>query len=212
MPNWYNGNVSITGDITPFRHWAEKNRNENLDFTNFAQTFVPLSSGEWNYNCACKEWGTKWDLTNVDISSGEKESETIFSFSFDTAWSPPIYLWKQLEKRYNVKVLEFGYEEQQLGFHKYENGRNIWVEREDDWFEDKYNFTPSEEAKNDSEIYEDELRDHKCDHWYDALDDWQESVDVNNSDWKIVTDYDMNYDDLISAISGVADNLKTNKN
>ena len=42
----------------------------------------------------------------------------------------------------------------------------------------------SEEAKNDSEIYEDELRDHKCEHWYDALDDWQESVDVNNSDWK----------------------------
>ena len=81
-----------------------------------------------------------------------------------------------------------------------------------DWFEDKYNFTPSEEAKNDQEIYEDELRDHKCDHWYDALDDWQESVDVNNSDWKIVTDYDMNYDDLMSAISGVVDNLKTNKN
>ena len=78
--------------------------------------------------------------------------------------------------------MEFGYEEQQLGFHKYEKGRDIWVERDDEWFSTKFNFTPSKEALDDHDIYEDELRDHKYDNWYDALDDWQESVDVNNSD------------------------------
>jgi hypothetical protein len=210
MPNWYSGNVSIIGDITPFRKWAEKNKNENLDYTNFAQTFVPLSSGEWNYNCACKEWGTKWDLTNININSGENIDDQVFSFCFDSAWSPPIYLWKQLEKRYNVEVEEYGYEEQQLGFHKYHKGRNIWVEREDEWFEDNFDFTPSEKAITNKDIYEEELRDHKYDNWYDALDDWQEVVKDDDPNWKIVTDNDINYDDLMSTISNISSNLKIN--
>jgi hypothetical protein len=208
MPNWYNGNVTITGDITPFRKWAEKNKNENLDYTDFAQTFAPLSSGEWNYDCACKEWGTKWDLTNIQINSGEKVDDQEFSFCFDTAWSAPIHLWKQLEKKYNVEVEEFGYEEQQLGFHKYKKGRNIWFEMDDEWFEDKFDFTPSDEAKNDTETYEDELRDHKYDNWCDALDDWQEDVKDDHPEWEVVTDYDTNYDHLMSAISSISSNLK----
>jgi hypothetical protein len=210
MPNWYSGNVSITGDITPFRNWAEKNKNENLDYNDFAQTFVPLSSGEWDYNCACREWGTKWDLTNININSGEQENDQIFSFCFDTAWAPPIYLWKQLEKRYNVEIEEYGYEEQQLAFHKYHKGRNIWVERDDEWFEDNFDFTPSEEAQNDKEIYEDELRDHKYDNWYDALDNWQENVKDDEPNWKEVTDSDINYDELMAAISNVSSHLKIN--
>ena len=103
---------------------------------------------------ACEEWGVKWDLGNISLISGEEDDE--FSFSFDTAWNSPVYLWKQLELRYDVEVEEIGYEEQQLEFYKYHNGRVICKEVDDDWFAENLNFTPSEKALSDSELMEDE--------------------------------------------------------
>lgn len=189
MPNWYSGTVTISGNIKRFQEWYKKHKDSENGLENsFAQTFVPLSSGEWNYDRACCEWGTKWDLGNITIHCGEEDEDEVFVFSFDSAWSPPIYLWKQLEKRYDVEVTEFGYEEQQLEFHKYENGRDIWVECDDEWFVKNYGFIPSNEALKDEELYDDELRDFKYDNWCDALDDWQATVKHNNPNWKTVAD------------------------
>lgn len=198
MPNWYNGTVTIRGDISPFQKWYEEKKDSEDGFENsFAQTFAPLSSGKWDYGTACKEWGTKWDLGNISIISTEDGE---FSFSFDSAWSPPLYLWKQLETRYGVEVEEFGYEEQQLEFYKYHKGRSICVERDDDWFKDNYEFVPSEEAKNDGDVFEEEMRDHKYEHWFDALNDWQDSVPEDHEEWKEVSDSDLQYDILMEAI------------
>lgn len=208
MPNWYYGNVTIRGNIKPFQDWYLKNKEEE---ENFAETFVPLSSGKWDYNVAVKEWGTKWDLSDINVYCGEDENDTAFSFSFQSAWSPPIYLWKQLEKRYNVEVEEYGYEEQQLAFHKYHKGRNIWEDRDYSWFEDRYDFRPSNEAKEDSDIYDEELMELKFEYWDEALNEWNDELKDDNDDWEDVDDTDLSYDTMIENISKMVDNMKTDK-
>ena len=179
MPNWYSGTAKITGDIQIFKDWVQEkySKNENLD--NFAQTFAPLSSGEWNYATACKEWGSKWDFEIDLISDDDNE----FVFSFLTPWNSPCFLWKQLETKYNVQVDEFGYEEAEISFYKYKNGREIFINVEPEWFKDKYDFEPSKEALEDEEIYEEELYQHKTEHWNDELIQWNENVSDDDVSW-----------------------------
>lgn len=186
MPNWYNGTVTIRGDVSRFCEWYKKNKDSENGLDNsFAQTFAPLSSGKWDFGTACEEWGVKWDLGNIALNSGEEDDE--FSFSFDSAWNSPIYLWRQIEVRYNVEVEEIGYEEQQLEFYKYHNGRNICKEVDDDWFAENLNFTPSEKALSDSELMEDEKTEFKYDNWCDGLYLWNSQLKNNDTDWKDVT-------------------------
>jgi hypothetical protein len=187
MPNWYCGTVTISGDITPFKEWYNNKKDKEYGLqNNFAQSFVPLSSGDWDYGTACNEWGTKWDLANVQVHS--EDDDDVFSFSFDSAWSPPNYLWKQIEKRYGVEVSEVGYEEQQISFHKYNKGRTLLVERDNEWFAEKFDFKPSKEAENDEGLYDDELSDLKYEKWYDVFEAWEDEIDENDPEWKDVAD------------------------
>jgi len=190
MPNWYNGTVTIRGDISPFQKWFEEKKDSDDGFENsFAQTFAPLTSGKWDFGTACEEWGVKWDLGCINIISTEDGE---FSFSFDSAWNAPIYLWKQLEHRYGVVVEEVGYEEQQLEFQKYYNGRFICVEVQDEWFAEHFTFEPSEEGQNDNETYEEELECHKYDNWCDGLWHWANSVKEDEDGW---TEIESKFDD-----------------
>ena len=185
MPNWYSGTVTIRGDITRFKEWYNNkiNTEEGLE-NSFGQTFAPLSSGKWDYATACQEWGVKWDLGNINMVSGENKDDEEFSFSFDTAWNSPVYLWRQLEMRYDVEVEEIGYEEQQLEFYKYCNGRFICKEIDNKWFVENLNFTTSEEAKCDEELMECEQNEFRYDNWYDGLEFWNKGLSEDDVDWK----------------------------
>lgn len=185
MPNWYSGTVTIRGDIHEFLHWYEEKKHiDNGLENNFAQTFAPLSSGEWDFGTACQEWGVKWDLSNIYVNNASPEE---FSFSFDTAWNSPIYLWKQLELRYNVEVEEIGYEEQQLEFYKYHRGRIISKNVDDDWFVQNLNFIPSKDAIMDPELMEDEKMEFKYDNWCDGLHLWNSNLKNENINWRNVS-------------------------
>jgi len=185
MPNWYSGTVIIRGDIARFRDWYNKHKDTEDGLENsFAQTFAPLSSGKWDFGTACDEWGVKWDIGNISMNSGEDEGDDEFSFSFDTAWNSPVYLWRQLEMRYGVEVEETGYEEQQLEFYKYHNGRFICKDVDNDWFAENLDFTPSAEALKDEELLEDEKNDFRYDNWCDGMEKWEKSVSTDHPDWK----------------------------
>ena len=185
MPNWYSGTVIIRGDITPFRDWYKKYKDSDNALDNsFAQTLAPLSTGKWDFGAACDEWGVKWDLSNVNMLSGHDEGDDEFSLSFDTPWNSPVYLWRQLELRYGVEVEETGYEEQQLEFYKYHNGRFICKDVDNDWFAENLDFTPSAEALKDEELLEDEKNDFRYEYWCDGMEKWEKSVSPDDSDWK----------------------------
>lgn len=185
MPNWYSGTVIIRGDIARFRDWYNKHKDTEDGLENsFAQTFAPLSSGKWDFGTACDEWGVKWDIGNISMNSGEDEGDDEFSFSFDTAWNSPVYLWRQLEMRYGVEVEETGYEEQQLEFYKYHNGRFICKDVDNDWFAEKLDFTPSAEALKDEELLEEEKNDFRYDNWCDGMEKWETTLSTDHPDWK----------------------------
>ena len=70
---------------------------------------VDCSNPDW-YEWRCDNWGTKWDVVNVEITDcswGKKnEFEMVFSkepiesFAFNcwTAWSPPLPVWNRLHE------------------------------------------------------------------------------------------------------------------
>jgi hypothetical protein len=91
MPNWCSNTINISHeDPEQIAKFAKAMEDGNL-----FQTFVPLSSGEWDYGTAIEEWGTKWDVNGGEFNIGDYGNG--FGF-FDTAWGPPIAFYEAMEK------------------------------------------------------------------------------------------------------------------
>jgi len=56
---------------------------------------------DW-YNWAVNNWGTKWDVTNVDYFVSDDGKE--ISLTFDTAWSPPAEFFGNLKEDHGFYV------------------------------------------------------------------------------------------------------------
>jgi len=81
----------------------------NTDDTPLCQTLIPMpeelegtqglsDSPNW-YDWRRQHWGTKWDIYNATC---ERMDENTLVMSFDTAWSPPIFVYD--------KLVEMGFE------------------------------------------------------------------------------------------------------
>ena len=90
MPNWCSNSFTVSHeDPAMITKFVECVRAGNL-----FETFVPLSSGEWDYNTAVEEWGTKWDITEGDVTiDPDGKSATGW---FETAWGPGIIAYEKL--------------------------------------------------------------------------------------------------------------------
>lgn len=117
MPNWCNNSLTIShkdadtldnlmaqiradGDERLFQHI--KPMPEEL-----RDTTSPSDSPNW-YDWSVDNWGTKWDACHVDF---EEYDDSIVTFSFDTAWSPPIPVYEALaDMGFEVQAyyVEFG--------------------------------------------------------------------------------------------------------
>ena len=117
MPNWCNNSLTIShkdadtldnlmaqiradGDERLFQHI--KPMPEEL-----RDTTSPSDSPNW-YDWSCDNWGTKWDACSVDY---EEYDDSIVTFSFDTAWSPPLPVYEALaDMGFEVQAyyVEFG--------------------------------------------------------------------------------------------------------
>jgi hypothetical protein len=90
MPNWCQNTFTVSHeDAAMITKFAETVRAGTL-----FETFVPLSSGEWDYSTAVDEWGTKWDITAGDVNI-ESDGKTCTGW-FETAWGPGINAYEKL--------------------------------------------------------------------------------------------------------------------
>ena len=93
MPNWCYNNVTLTHDEPAMIDRAISGfQNDTL-----ANEFVPLPESEkdnW-YDWCVSNWGTKWDFGGKEY---DREDDNTVKFSFDTAWSPPVEFFRQLEE------------------------------------------------------------------------------------------------------------------
>jgi len=160
MPNWCSNNFTVSHEdpamITKFA--------EALKAHELFQTFVPLSSGEWDYNTALEEWGTKWDATYGDIEISEDGKSC--SGWFETAWGPGILAYEKIGLDHNFDI-DIVYHEPGMCF----AGRYT-VETDDTCYE--YNF--------ENENWRDDIDDPNVlellEGEYENWKDWQEQEEV----------------------------------
>ena len=91
MPNWCQNDLVVKGMSmdTFIEKYSIKSDGSNEVEISF-EKIIPL--GEWEFDKAVKEWGTKWG----DVDFVFFQSEDGFIASFDTAWSPPIPVIEEL--------------------------------------------------------------------------------------------------------------------
>ena len=135
MPNWCNNNISITGpnsviDKIEKITKEEDNKNGLLQFFNpmpkeLEGTTSPSSSADkpqpmidgfdcW-YDWRVENWGTKWEVCEfygVDRQHlNDSLDELTISFSFSSAWAPPIGAYEKfLENNSNCFLRAYYYE------------------------------------------------------------------------------------------------------
>jgi hypothetical protein len=92
MPNWCSNSFSVSHeDPAMITKFAEAFKAEQL-----FQTFIPLSSGEWDYSTALEEWGCKWDISGGDITV-EEDGKSCSGW-FETPWGPAIKAYEKLSE------------------------------------------------------------------------------------------------------------------
>lgn len=109
MPNWCENDMTIRGNeevldniINSIVEYENKKSDSGLlGFLN------PI--GEWDWDKAVKEWGTKWEVNEVFV---ERENENTLHLSFWSAWEPPINAYKEGEKNHDIEItaewIEYG--------------------------------------------------------------------------------------------------------
>jgi len=88
MPNWCNNSIDMTGPLEKIEA-LYKHACSISDDGGLLEAMVPL--GEWDYDRAVTEWGTKWsfDMEGLELVDHEDGTASITGWA-DSAWGPPI--------------------------------------------------------------------------------------------------------------------------
>lgn len=110
MPNWCNNNVTFTHEDPAMIQRVVDGYNANRLFREFFPTPTELENPpadanpddliekfgayDW-YSWNVSNWGTKWDVSSVDEVTADGNSVSVY---FDSAWSPPIQFYANMEE------------------------------------------------------------------------------------------------------------------
>ena len=109
MPNWCSNQIRIEGPK------AEIDRIADIladDTDNGLLTALAPLEGEWDYNSAINNWGTKWDITDHGLEQEEYEHNgsvrAVLEGYFESAWGPPseaVETWLNKNEDYEADLL-----------------------------------------------------------------------------------------------------------
>ena len=149
MPNWCQNNVTISGDEKKVKAFVKfvSSKQSKFDFNkiypmpkelegtvsgsedlksdeqkaNSELWKVEFGADNW-YDWRNMHWGTKWELNSDDIEV-EDEGDYV-EYSFDTAWSPPLGILEELNRKFHFKKdedlhIQWHYREDGVGFTGY---------------------------------------------------------------------------------------------
>ena len=181
MPNWCNNYATIT---CPTKEIYDK-LNNAISTDKWFETFAPLqiddatNESDWDYHSAVNTWGTKWTPSNIVLNNTDDEHYTL-DVSFDTAWSPPIGVYRIMNKNFDININAF-YEEYGCDFF----GRFCISKEEeiDDVFDMPSNLAELNELRK---IIGSELDDYMSFTWEHLQEEW------NNEDSDDDDDVDSN--------------------
>jgi len=91
----------------------EKNKltdKEKAQIQKIADNIAKYGYPTW-YEWRIDKWGTKWDTGNADCDHDEEQ----ININFDTAWSTPVPVFKELSKQFPDLVIYVEYADEDLG-------------------------------------------------------------------------------------------------
>jgi hypothetical protein len=121
MPNWCSNSLKLTATNDSNRKLLDElqrhfnSSNKAVIFEMIKPTPLYLMDGNGWYDWRIKNWGTKWDATLLQASR-KKDTATLY---FETAWSPPIEIYRVLEEEgFRVEATYAEQGMQYAGFYK----------------------------------------------------------------------------------------------
>jgi len=112
MPNWCSNTATINAPkpvIDEIRSILS-DQDQDSRLLKWMRPMPPDQEENW-YDWCVTNWGTKWDITSPFVSDDTEEDS--ITFSFDTAWAPPIEAfrhWAEQDGRvtYRLSFVEEG--------------------------------------------------------------------------------------------------------
>jgi hypothetical protein len=141
MPNWCNNYLMVEGkpkDLNKMLKQIEITESEatmdnpqSLFSCNkvIPQPIFPDDKAWYEWNIA--NWGSKWDLCDVELREKDSWEKGIVQFSFNTAWSPVIQVITTLAKEHKKLSFTYQYEESGAdywGKHLFSKGEEVFYE------------------------------------------------------------------------------------
>tara|TARA_R110000868_G_scaffold110349_4_gene299120 strand:+ start:2699 stop:3163 length:465 start_codon:yes stop_codon:yes gene_type:complete len=121
MPNWCHTTLNVNGSKEQIKEFSSLVSDAIENDNGLCNAIIPKPEAEaenW-YNWNCKNWGSKWDVTDISV---EFEDDTQINLSFDTAWNPITPIFDELVKR-GLNVLAEYQDEGYMFAGGYENGK-----------------------------------------------------------------------------------------
>jgi len=148
MPNWCQNEIKIHGDENEIKKLKDfvKSSDSEFDFNNIKPMPKELegtvsgsenSKPDWQkekskelirkygydnwYDWKNANWDTKWEASEVEVEY-EDEYGDFIQYNFDTAWGPPLAIFKELNKFFNFNSeennlsIQWFYREDGMGF------------------------------------------------------------------------------------------------
>ena len=134
------------------------------------KTFAPLGDDEddWTYEKANEIWNTKWPPQELEIGCND-EINFLIDLTFNTAWSPPVGVYKTMYKNFGITTVAY-YEE--LGNEFF--GKCAYSEQED--FDETFDIPSNEKELEEIRTvigFGSELDEFMSDTWEHLLEQWE---------------------------------------
>jgi hypothetical protein len=133
MPNWCNNNITISGPTETIKQlWDDAQTahvftvevdGEEVTKREFGLLNAMVPIGDWEYETAVDNWGTKWDVSDEGleiIENGDGTAE--ITGWFDSAWAPPIGAYEKFIEANEDCEISASYYEPGIDFAGFWNG------------------------------------------------------------------------------------------
>lgn len=130
MPNWSSNTLVVNGDRSTLDEFYSRLVDNPDNEVRILETFLPTPEelrvppmvtadgteipvmGDGEYEWCCRVWGTKWPERDVYVEDGPDN----ITFSFDTAWSPPVPGIGAIAKLYPSLEFNLRWKEEGMAF------------------------------------------------------------------------------------------------
>jgi hypothetical protein len=154
MPNWCNNNITISGPADKIRQlwdtaqtahvYTVEVDGEEITKREFGLLNAMAPIGDWVYETAVDNWGTKWDVNDEGLEIIEHGDGTAeITGWFDSAWAPPIGAYNKFLELNEDCSIEASYYEMGCDFAGlYNDGDDEYLEN----LQDEYKLPEDEQS------------------------------------------------------------------